>query len=366
MQSQIASEGYAAEVHYIDEDANEVLTGAQLAREQKPAGIIFLGGNIEYFEKDFHGISVPCVLTSSLFRGLLYPNLSQVGVDDRQAGAEAFRYLSQNGHKQIGIIGGDRKLSYISRLRYEGFIEAAAKAGTPFDEAHYQTSSFRIQSGYQAMKKLLARDRSLSAVFCMYPLSKITDILHLGNPIGIVLVYLGFGAGLAVFMFTGFMRGVPIEVEEAAMKLMLNGALTLGTLDGANVEIADLVGSDNIYLFGRHSDEVIRLYDEGSYDAAALADDPFIAPLVDFLLSKPMLRAGDAGNLGRLYQDLTHKDWFMALLDLQDYIRVKEQLFADYENRPLWAQKMLVNIAKSGFFSADRTILQYNRDIWHL
>ena len=174
MQSQIASEGYAAEVHYIDEDANEVLTGAQLAREQKPAGIIFLGGNIEYFEKDFHGISVPCVLTSSLFRGLLYPNLSQVGVDDRQAGAEAFRYLSQNGHKQIGIIGGDRKLSYISRLRYEGFTEAAAKAGTPFDEAHYQTSSFRIQSGYQAMKKLLARDRSLSAVFCM------SDLIAIG------------------------------------------------------------------------------------------------------------------------------------------------------------------------------------------
>lgn len=150
------------------------------------------------------------------------------------------------------------------------------------------------------------------------------------------------------------------------MKLMLNGALTLGTLDGANVEIADLVGSDNIYLFGRHSDEVIRLYDEGSYNAAALAEDPFIAPLVDFLLSKPMLRAGDAGSLGRLYQDLTHKDWFMALLDLQDYIRVKEQLFDDYENRPLWAQKMLINIAKAGFFSSDRTILQYNRDIWHL
>ncbi|HIV87979.1 MAG TPA: glycogen/starch/alpha-glucan family phosphorylase [Candidatus Pygmaiobacter gallistercoris] len=150
------------------------------------------------------------------------------------------------------------------------------------------------------------------------------------------------------------------------MKLMLNGALTLGTLDGANLEIADLVGEENFYRFGRPSEEVIRLYADGGYRAQDLYQKPEIEPLVDFLLAKPMLRQGDAEQLGRLYQDLTHKDWFMALLDLEDYIRVKEQMLDDYEDRNGWASKMLINIAQAGYFSSDRTIAEYNRDIWRL
>ena len=150
------------------------------------------------------------------------------------------------------------------------------------------------------------------------------------------------------------------------MKLMLNGALTLGTLDGANLEIAQMVGEENFYRFGRPSEEIIKMYAEGSYRPRTYYKKPLIEPLVDFLLAKPMLEQGDAEQLGRLYQDLTHKDWFMALLDLEDYIRVKEQMLADYEDRQSWAQKMLINIAHAGYFSSDRTIAEYNRDIWKL
>ena len=150
------------------------------------------------------------------------------------------------------------------------------------------------------------------------------------------------------------------------MKLMLNGALTLGTLDGANVEISQLVGEENLYLFGRRSEEVMALYAKGAYDPRSYYKTPLIEPLVDFLLAKPMLEQGDAEQLGRLYQNLTHKDWFMALLDLEDYIRVKEQMFADYEDRQSWAKKMLINIAQAGYFSSDRTIEEYNREIWKL
>lgn len=150
------------------------------------------------------------------------------------------------------------------------------------------------------------------------------------------------------------------------MKLMLNGAVTLGTLDGANVEISDRVGEKNIYLFGKHSEEVLKLYQTQSYRSAAYYEHPAVEPLVDFLLAKPMLRQGDAACLGRLYQDITHKDWFMALLDLEEYIQVKEQMLKDYENRTSWAEKMLINVANAGFFSSDRTIAQYEEEIWKL
>lgn len=150
------------------------------------------------------------------------------------------------------------------------------------------------------------------------------------------------------------------------MKFMLNGAVTLGTLDGANVEIAELVGEDNIFLFGRRSEEVIRLYAENGYNAAQQYRDSFIRPLVDFLLEKPLRDIGDPESLSRLYRDLTCKDWFMALLDLRAYIETKERLFVAYEDRLAWAGKMLVNIAKAGYFSSDRTIAQYNADIWKL
>ena len=151
------------------------------------------------------------------------------------------------------------------------------------------------------------------------------------------------------------------------MKFMLNGAVTLGTRDGANVEIAQLVGEENIVCFGKSSEEVIRLYAENGYHPDQLYDaDPEIARLVDFIVDKRMLRLGDVECLCRLYKELIGKDWFMTLLDLKEYIAAKEQMLADYEDELAWSRKALVNIAKAGFFSSDRTIAEYNRDIWHL
>ena len=151
------------------------------------------------------------------------------------------------------------------------------------------------------------------------------------------------------------------------MKFMLNGAVTLGTEDGANVEIRELVGDENIYIFGKKSEEVIRLYETGEYNAAAIYEnDAVIEELVDFIISKELIRIGDPENLARLYKEIVGKDWFMALLDIKDYIRVKEQMLLDYEDERSWSKKMLVNIAKAGFFSSDRTIAEYNNDIWHL
>lgn len=151
------------------------------------------------------------------------------------------------------------------------------------------------------------------------------------------------------------------------MKFMLNGAVTLGTMDGANVEISDLVGEDNIYIFGKSSEEVIDLYAKSAYHPWDYYDkDPVIEELVDFIISKQLIRIGDPANLCRLYKELISKDWFMTLLDVKDYIAVKEKAFADYENRTSFRKKMLVNTAKAGFFSSDRTISQYNEDIWHL
>ena len=151
------------------------------------------------------------------------------------------------------------------------------------------------------------------------------------------------------------------------MKFMLNGAVTLGTEDGANVEIHQFVGDNNIYIFGESSDAVIEHYAKSDYSSEKFYDDDKeIAKLVDFIISKEMFAVGDKKSLIRLYMELVTKDWFMTLLDIKDYIKVKEQAFADYENREEWAKKMLVNISKAGFFSSDRTIAQYNEDIWKL
>ena len=151
------------------------------------------------------------------------------------------------------------------------------------------------------------------------------------------------------------------------MKFMLNGAVTLGTMDGANVEIHDLVGEGNIAIFGQSSQYVMGLYEKAAYTPKDYYPaDPEITELLDFIISPQVMRLGDPENLGRLYRDMTRKDWFMALLDVKDYIRVKEQLFADFEDRQAWAKKMLVNIAKAGFFSSDRSVAEYQRDIWKL
>ena len=150
------------------------------------------------------------------------------------------------------------------------------------------------------------------------------------------------------------------------MKFMLNGAVTLCTLDGANVEIARLVGPENIYTFGASSEEVERLYAEGSYDAHALYLRPATKLLVDFITNPQFMATGCPDRLRRLHDDIAWKDWFMALLDLEEFIRVKEVVYADYEDRGAWMCKSLANVAAAGAFSSDRTIRQYNDDIWHL
>ena len=151
------------------------------------------------------------------------------------------------------------------------------------------------------------------------------------------------------------------------MKFMLNGAVTLGTADGANVEIAELVGKENIYEFGVSSDEVIKHYEKADYVSKDYyKKSPVIKEAVDFIVSKEALKAGHKENLERLYNELLNKDWFMTLIDLEEYIEVKDKMLTDYEDREKWRKMMLVNIAKAGFFSSDRTIEEYNRDIWKL
>ena len=151
------------------------------------------------------------------------------------------------------------------------------------------------------------------------------------------------------------------------MKFMLNGAVTLGTDDGANVEIHELVGDDNIYIFGDSSETVIERYKNASYCSKDYYDaDPAIKEAVDFIISKKMLAVGDKENLERLYKELLTKDWFMTFPDFKSYCEAKEKAFADYEDRTLWARKMLVNISQAGYFSSDRTIGEYDRDIWKL
>ncbi len=151
------------------------------------------------------------------------------------------------------------------------------------------------------------------------------------------------------------------------MKFMLNGALTLGTEDGANVEIRDLVGEENIYIFGKKPQDVIDLYEAGTYSSREIyEEDALIHKLVDFITGEELLAIGDEESLTRLQKELTGKDWFMTLLDTREYIATKEKVYADYEDRKTWNKKALINIAKAGFFSSDRTIAQYNEDIWKL
>ena len=151
------------------------------------------------------------------------------------------------------------------------------------------------------------------------------------------------------------------------MKFMLNGALTLGTMDGANVEIAELVGKDNIFTFGESSETVIARYERGDYKSKDWYEkDKDLKAAVDFIVGKELLKIGQKENLERLYKELLNKDWFMTFPDFQDYVKTREKAYAAYTDRTEWAKKMLVNISKAGFFSSDRTIAQYNKDIWKL
>ena len=150
------------------------------------------------------------------------------------------------------------------------------------------------------------------------------------------------------------------------MKFMLNGALTLGTLDGANVEIHELVGDENIYVFGEDSDTVIKHYENSDYHSYSYYEREAIRPLVDFIVSDALVSLGNRECLERLFNELINKDWFMTLLDLEDYIQTKERMLVDYHDRENWIAKVITNIAMAGFFSSDRTIADYNRDIWKL
>jgi len=151
------------------------------------------------------------------------------------------------------------------------------------------------------------------------------------------------------------------------MKFMLNGALTLGTADGANVEIANLVGKENIYIFGKSSDEVISLIKSGRYNPRLIySKNAKIRRCVDFITDNQLLKIGNGEILRRIQNDLINNDRFMALLDLEEYTEIKDRAFADYEKRTSWAKKMLLNISGARFFSSDRTIAEYNRDIWKL
>ena len=151
------------------------------------------------------------------------------------------------------------------------------------------------------------------------------------------------------------------------MKFMLNGALTLGTEDGANVEIHELVGDDNIFIFGKESDVVIEHYNKGDYDPLEFyVNNKVIKNVLDFIVSEELIKIGNEENLVRLYKEILRKDWFMTLLDFEEYCIKKEEVFKEYEDRKSWAKKMLINISKAGYFSSDRTITQYNEDIWKI
>ena len=151
------------------------------------------------------------------------------------------------------------------------------------------------------------------------------------------------------------------------MKFMLNGALTLGTMDGANVEIAELVGKDNIFTFGESSETVIARYERGDYKSKDWYEkEKDLKSAVDFIVGKEMMKIGQKENLERLYEELLNKDWFMTFPDFKDYVKTREEAYAAYTNRAEWAKKMLINISKAGFFSSDRTIAQYNEEIWKL
>ena len=150
------------------------------------------------------------------------------------------------------------------------------------------------------------------------------------------------------------------------MKFMLNGALTLGTMDGANVEIAELAGAENIYTFGKDSESIIKLYETAGYlSKEYYENDKDIKRAVDFILNPAVVKLGNKTRLERLYNELLNKDWFMTLIDFNAYVDAKEQILADYEDQDSWNEKVVHNIAKAGFFSSDRTIAQYNADIWH-
>ena len=198
MQTAIAAEGYTAEVHYLDEDDDELLAAQQLRRERKPLGFLFLGGNVQLFQQRFAAIDVPSVLATTVSRELDFPQLSCVGVDDAAAGADACNFLLQKGHRSIAVLGGRRELSYISALRYSGFSAAfAAATGAPHPPELYQKCSFSLESAYRAMQHLLERQQPFTAVFCM------SDLIAIGAMRALHEAGLGVPGDVSVLGFDG-------------------------------------------------------------------------------------------------------------------------------------------------------------------
>ena len=239
----------------------------------------------------------------------------------------------------------------------------------------------KIKGGYRPQKPLtiifgakvapayvLAKD-IIHTILCLQKL--IQDDLEVNPYLSVVMVEnYNVTLGEKLFPAADISEQISLASKEASgtgnMKFMLNGAVTLGTDDGANIEIHDLVGDDAIYIFGKKSEEVIAHYKNEDYHAQEYYQDEMIQPLVDFIISQPMLEIGDKKSLKNLYDNLVKKDYFMTLLDVKDYIHTKDRMLQDYLDQDSWSKKMLVNIAKAGYFSSDRVIKQYNDDIWKL
>ena len=247
---------------------------------------------------------------------------------------------------------------YISRKYFE--IKAGKKPSTPI------TCFFGAKA---APAYIIAKD-IIHAILC---LQQIINNDPEVSPYLKVFMVENYNVTLAEKLFpaANISEQISLASKEASgtgnMKFMLNGAITLGTSDGANVEIAELVGDENIYVFGEDSQTVIDRYERGDYCSKDYYDkDADLKKAVDFLVSDEMMKVGSKENLERLYNELLNKDWFMTFPDFEDYCKTKEKAYADYEDKKAWAKKMLVNISKAGFFSSDRTIKQYNDEIWHL
>ena len=247
---------------------------------------------------------------------------------------------------------------YIIRKYFE--IKAGKKPSTPI------TCFFGAKA---APAYIIAKD-IIHAILC---LQQIINNDPEGSPYLKVFMVENYNVTLAEKLFpaANISEQISLASKEASgtgnMKFMLNGAITLGTSDGANVEIAELVGDENIYVFGEDSQTVIDRYERGDYCSKDYYDkDADLKKAVDFLVSDEMMKVGSKENLERLYNELLNKDWFMTFPDFEDYCKTKEKAYADYEDKKAWAKKMLVNISKAGFFSSDRTIKQYNDEIWHL
>ena len=259
--------------------------------------------------------------------------------------------LHENKRQQLNVL-------YIIRKYFE--IKAGKKPSTPI------TCFFGAKA---APAYIIAKD-IIHAILC---LQQIINNDPEVSPYLKVFMVENYNVTLAEKLFpaANISEQISLASKEASgtgnMKFMLNGAITLGTSDGANVEIAELVGDENIYVFGEDSQTVIDRYERGDYCSKDYYDkDADLKKAVDFLVSDEMMKVGSKENLERLYNELLNKDWFMTFPDFEDYCKTKEKAYADYEDKKAWAKKMLVNISKAGFFSSDRTIKQYNDEIWHL